>query len=280
MLPLPPGALSSSSSALAGSSGKTPLNLVFIIDTHLPHADHSSSPALARRAATRLKRSLVRILLYFQCNMDPKFQWTFTFFNSRGTQEIGLITKRMPRSLDMQTIEDCVQEYTKIVASETASSPPPGAAASRIGGHSSPCYNLRRQLVHSLADFGLDIASYQSPMKPSATLARSQSLQKHFPPVNIRNYIYVLSPLPQSWPETTFFLDGKKPNDTNLLGPRKVDILDVLKGIKDTFFEMQLWDRFLDQRTSLSWIDTSTKHDDDTSAKVWIDTIEMDLCIY
>ncbi|KAG0080949.1 hypothetical protein BGZ90_010715 [Linnemannia elongata] len=201
--------------------------------------------------------------------MDPKFQWTFTFYNSRRTQEIGLVTKRMPRSMDMQTIEDCVQEYTKIVASEAASSPTTATVASKVGaiGHSSPCYNLRRQLVHSLADFGLDIASYQSPMKPSATLARAQSLQKHFPPVNIRNYIYVISPLPQSWLETTYFLDGKKPNDTNLLGPRKADILDVLKGIKDTFFEQQLWDRFLDQRTSLSWIDTNPKNDDASSAK-------------
>ncbi|KAF9155935.1 hypothetical protein BG015_007966 [Linnemannia schmuckeri] len=273
MLPLPLGALSSSSSALAGSSGKTPINVVFIIDTHLPHVANGSSSISstiqARRAVTLLKRSLVRILLYFQCSMDPKFQWTFTFFNSRGTQEIGLVSKRMPRSMDIQTIEDCVQEYTKIVASEAASSSTSAAATSKIGtiGHSSPCYNLRRQLVHSLADFGLDIASYQSPMKPSATLARSQSLQKHFPPLNIRNYIYVISPLPQSWSETTFFLDGKKHNDTNLLGPRKTDILDVLKGIKDTFFEQQLWDRFLDQRTSLSWIDTNTNHGDASSGK-------------
>ncbi|KAF8948749.1 hypothetical protein BGZ47_002722 [Haplosporangium gracile] len=277
MQPLPLGALSSSSSALAGSSGKTPINVVFIIDTHLPHVASSSSISSsiqARRAATLLKRSLVRILLYFQCNMDPKFQWTFTFFNSRGTQEIGLVSKRMPRSMDMQTIEDCVQEYTKIVASEAASSSTSAAAASKVGaiGHSSPCYNLRRQLVHSLADFGLDIVSYQSPMKPSATLARSQSLQKHFPPLNIRNYIYVMSPLPQSWSETTFFLDGKKHSDTNLLGPRKTDILDVLKGIKDTFFEQQLWDRFLDQRTSLSWIDTNTNHGDASSAKTRVST--------
>ncbi|KAG9072992.1 hypothetical protein KI688_000773 [Linnemannia hyalina] len=272
MLPLSLGPLSSSSSTLAGSSGKTPINVVFIIDTHLPHvasSSTSSSAHAARRAATLLKCSIVRILLYFQCNMDPKFQWTFTFYNSRGTQEIGLVTKRMLRSMDIQTIDDCVQEYTKIVASEAASSPTSAAAASKVGaiGHSSPCYSLRRQLVHSLADFGLDIASYQSPIKPSATLARAQSLQKHFPPVNIKNYIYVISPLPRSWSETTFFLDGKKSNDTNLLGPRKADILDVLKGIKDTFFEQQLWDRFLDQRTSLSWIDTNTKNDNANSAK-------------
>ncbi|KAF9927757.1 hypothetical protein FBU30_002874 [Linnemannia zychae] len=199
--------------------------------------------------------------------MDPKFQWTFTFFNSRGNQEIGLVTKRMPRSLDTQTIEDCVQEYITIVTNETSSS----ISTSKVGGigHSSPCYNLRRQLVHSLADFGLDIMSYQSPMKPSATMARSQSLQKHFPPVSIKNYIYVISPLPWSWSETTVFLDGKKPSDTNLLGPRKSDILDVLKGIKDIFFELQLWDRFLDQRTSLSWIDTNTKPNDPNSTKTY-----------
>jgi hypothetical protein len=47
------------------------------------------------------------------------------------------------------------------------------------------------------------------------------------------------------------------------------DILDVLKAIKDTFFELQLWDRFLDQRTSLSWIDTNTGRDDNaTNMKV------------
>ncbi|KAG0380857.1 hypothetical protein BGX24_004067 [Mortierella sp. AD032] len=263
MLPLPLGALSSSSSsALSGSSGKTPLNVIFIIDTHIPIVDSAS--AHARRAATLLKRTLVRILLYFQCNMDPKFQWTFTFFNSRGTQEIGLVTKRMPRALDMQTIEDCVQEYTKIVTNETASTPTSTSAAgtSKAAGinHGSPCHNLRRQLVHSLADFGLDIASYQSPIKPLATLARSQSLQKHFPPVNIRNYIYVISPLPQTWSETTFFLDGRRPNSNNLLEPRKSDSLDVLK---DIFFELQLWDRFLDQRTSLSWIDTNTQPNSD-----------------
>ncbi|KAI8602941.1 hypothetical protein EDD21DRAFT_442455 [Dissophora ornata] len=253
----------------ASGHAKTPLNVVLIVDTYMPPG---IDEAQSQRAVTFLKRTLVRILLYFQCNMDAKFQWTYQFFNSRVNQDIGVIPNRVLQSLNMSTVNSCVEEYRKIIAAEAATSSvlsgkgaTSGAdsAASRTtgAGSISPCYNLRRELVHSLADFGLDITSYQSPMKPISTFARSQSLQKHFPPVSIRNYMYVLSPLPRSWAETVYFLEGKKQphSDMLMMGPRRNDILEVLKRIKDAFFDQGLWDRFLDQRTSLSWIDTGRK---------------------
>ncbi|KAF8929872.1 hypothetical protein BGZ58_008622 [Dissophora ornata] len=253
----------------ASGHAKTPLNVVLIVDTYMPPG---IDEAQSQRAVTFLKRTLVRILLYFQCNMDAKFQWTYQFFNSRVNQDIGVIPNRVLQSLNMSTANSCVEEYRKIIAAEAATSSvlsgkgaTSGAdsAASRTtgAGSISPCYNLRRELVHSLADFGLDITSYQSPMKPISTFARSQSLQKHFPPVSIRNYMYVLSPLPRSWAETVYFLEGKKQphSDMLMMGPRRNDILEVLKRIKDAFFDQGLWDRFLDQRTSLSWIDTGRK---------------------
>ncbi|KAF9104622.1 hypothetical protein BGX27_010008 [Mortierella sp. AM989] len=210
--------------------------------------------------------------------MDAKFQWTYQFFNSRAHQDIGLIPNRMLQSLNMNTVKNCVEEYQKIIFAEVPSTSLSGKGAASVTGTVnrgsgsdgiSPCYNLRRQLVHSLADFGLDIASYQSPMKATSGFSRSQSLQKHFPPVSIRNYMYVISPLPQTWTETLHFLEGKRQsqNDMNLIGPRKSDILEVLKGVKDAFFDQGLWDRFLDQRTSLSWVDTNTKSGGEESVK-------------
>ncbi|KAG0003447.1 hypothetical protein BGZ65_001691 [Modicella reniformis] len=254
--------LSASLASSATTHARTPLNVVFIIDTYLPQG---VDEAQSERAVTFLKRSLVRILLYFQCNMDAKFQWTYQFFNSRLNQDIGLISNRILRNLNISTVAACINEYRKIIAAETPSAFPPGGKGSTSTTGTrltiSPCYNLRRQLVHSLADFGLDIASYQSPVKANSSFVRSQSLQKHFPPVSVRNYMYILSPLPRTWTETVTFLEGKphSQNDRPMLGPRKSDILEVLKGIKDAFFTQGLWDRFLDQRTGLSWIDTSVR---------------------
>ncbi|KAI7821723.1 hypothetical protein BC939DRAFT_202301 [Gamsiella multidivaricata] len=264
--------LSTSLASPSTSQGKIPLNVVFIIDTYLPAG---FDKVQAARAAALLKRTLTRTLLYFQCSMDPKFQWTYMFFNSRAHQNIGLIPNRILHSLTMSTVANCVDEYRRIVTPLAVSTSPKGKGAttvagitSKVGGSGtvSPCYNLRRQFVHSLADFGLDIASYQSPMKSSSSFIRSQSLQKHFPPVAIRNYMYVLSPLPRTWGETAYFLDGKQ-HTQNDMGPRRSDILEVLKGIKDAFFEQGLWDRFLDQHTSLSWIDTSMESNTEEQAK-------------
>jgi len=254
-------------SATLGSQGashaRTPLNVVFIIDTFLPPPQApETGEAQTEKAVAFLKRLLVRILLYFHCSMDSKFQWTYQFFNSRLNQDIGLMPNRVLRSLSTSTVATCMDEYRKII---TAESPPTslskkGSSSSGSKSAVSPCYTLRRQLVHSLADFGLDIASYQSPMKTASSL-RSQSLQKHFQPVSIRNYMYIVSPLPRTWTETVTFLEGKPQsrNDRIVMEPRKSEILEVLKGVKDAFFEQGLWDRFLDQRTSLSWINTATK---------------------
>ncbi|KAF9959805.1 hypothetical protein BGZ72_008723 [Mortierella alpina] len=257
------------------SHSKVPLNVVFIIDTHLPH---DADEFQRKRAVALLNCSLVRILLYFQCNMDSKFQWTHQFFNSRMHQDIGLVPNRVLQGLSMSTITSCVEEYRKLVTAETISAPDLGKMPSQVGSglkpptHAavSPCFNLRRQLVHSLADFGLDISSYQSPMKPASSLARSHSLQKHFPPVAIRNYMYVFTPLPRTWTEIVSFLDGKRPSqiDSFAMGPRRNDILEVLKGVKDAFFDQGLWDRFLDQRMSLNWIDTSARSNTEEPVKV------------
>ncbi|KAF8982662.1 hypothetical protein BGZ46_000845 [Entomortierella lignicola] len=259
------------------SHAKAPLNVVLIIDTYMScDVDEVST----KRAVTFLRRTLVRMLLYFQCNMDAKFQWTYLFFNSRTHQDIGVIPNRMLQSLSMATLGNCVEEYQKIISTESVSISSSGKGATASTGAAnrgnasdgiSPCYNLRQQLVHSLADFGLDITSYQSPMKTASGFSRSQSLQKHFLPVSIRNYMYVISPLPRSWTETVHFLEGKKQsqNDLNMLGPRKSDILEVLKGVKDAFFEQGLWDRFLDQHTSLSWIDTSINEELDEMVKIY-----------
>ncbi|KAF9983066.1 hypothetical protein BGZ75_005449, partial [Mortierella antarctica] len=267
------------------SHSKAPLNVVFIIDTHLPQ---DADELQRKRAVALLRCSLVRILLYFQCNMDPKFQWTHQFFNSRMHQDIGLIPNRVLQGLSMSTITSCVEEYRKLITAEATTSAQDSGKMSSQGGSGpkppahaavSPCFNLRRQLVHSLADFGLDISSYQSPMKPTSRFARSHSLQKHFPPVIIRSYMYVFTPLPRTWAETVSFLDGKRPAQNELLaiGPRRNDILEVLKGVKDAFFDQGLWDRFLDQRMSLSWIDTSTRINTEESVKVRILHFKKDL---
>ncbi|KAG0223212.1 hypothetical protein BGX31_008640 [Mortierella sp. GBA43] len=257
--------LSATLAPQAATHARSPLNVVFIIDTFLPPPPLGldETKCQTEKAVALLKRSLVRTLLYFHCNMDPRFQWTYQFFNSRLYQDIGLIPNRVLRSLSTSTVATCIDEYRKIIDAEALQSSPPrkGSASATAKSIVSPCYNLRRQLVHSLADFGLDIASYQSPMKTSSSLVRSQSLQKHFPPVSIRNYMYIISPLPRTWTETVTFLEGKPPSQTDRVAtaPWKNEIVDVIKGVRDAFFEQGLWDRFLDQRTSLSWIDTTPR---------------------
>ncbi|KAG0363502.1 hypothetical protein BG005_011445 [Podila minutissima] len=233
------------------SHGKAPLNAVFIIDTHQPT---DLSQAQAKQAVRRLKKALLRILLYFQGHMDERFQWSYQFFNSLTPQDIAVATNRQLQILSQSTLTACIDEYQRLITKPTAKH---GSSSLKVGhmSNSSPSANLRTELVHSLADYGLGMSSYQSPMKP--TPSRSQTLQKHFPPVAIRNYMYILSPLPRSWEDTVFFLEGKRhQDDTTSAGPRTHEILDALQKVKGCFFDQGLWDRFLDNQLSLSWIDT------------------------
>ncbi|KAF9295640.1 hypothetical protein BGZ74_010708 [Mortierella antarctica] len=233
------------------SHGKAPLNAVFIIDTHQPT---DLSQAQAKQAVRRLKKALLRILLYFQGHMDERFQWSYQFFDSLTPQDIAVATNRQLQILSQSTLTACIDEYQRLITKPTAKH---GSSSLKVGhmSNSSPSTNLRTELVHSLADYGLGMSSYQSPMKPAPS--RSQTLQKHFPPVAIRNYMYILSPLPRSWEDTVFFLEGKRhQDDTTSAGPRTHEILDVLQKVKGCFFDQGLWDRFLDNQLSLSWIDT------------------------
>ncbi|KAG0080243.1 hypothetical protein BGZ92_000722 [Podila epicladia] len=235
------------------SHGKAPLNAVFIIDTHQPT---DLSQAQAKQAVRRLKKALLRILLYFQGHMDERFQWSYQFFDSLMPQDIAVATNRQLQILSQNTLTACIDEYRRLITKPTAKY---GSSSLKVGhmSNSSPSANLRTELVHSLADYGLGMSSYQSPMKPAPS--RSQTLQKHFPPVAIRNYMYILSSLPRSWEDTVFFLEGKRHQaDTISAGPRTHDILDVLQKVKGCFFDQGLWDRFLDNQLSLSWIDTKT----------------------
>ncbi|KAG0035976.1 hypothetical protein BGZ82_004865 [Podila clonocystis] len=232
------------------SHGKAPLNLVFIIDTHQPT---DFNQAQATQAVLRLKTVLLRILLYFQGHMDERFQWSYQFFDSLTHQDIAVATNRQLQILSQSTLTACIDEYQRLITKPVAKH----GSSLKVGhmSNSSPSVNLRTELVHSLADYGLGMSSYQSPMKPAPS--RSQTLQKHFPPVAIRNYMYILSPLPRSWEDTVFFLEGKRhQDDTTSAGPRTHEILDVLQKVKGCFFDQGLWDRFLDNQLSLSWIDS------------------------
>lgn len=235
------------------SHGKAPLNVVFIIDTHQP-ADPSR--AQAKQAVLRLKKALLRILLYFQGHMDERFQWSYQFFDSLMPQDIAVAANRQLQILSQSTLTACIDEYRRLITKPSAKHGSNSLKAEHIS-NSSPSANLRTELVHSLADYGLGMSSYQSPIKPAPS--RSQTLQKHFPPVAIRNYMYILSPLPRSWEDTVFFLEGKRhQDDTISAGPRTHEILDVLQKVKGCFFDQGLWDRFLDNQLSLSWVDTRT----------------------
>ncbi|KAG0338845.1 hypothetical protein BG000_003298 [Podila horticola] len=235
------------------SHGKAPLNVVFIIDTHQP-ADPSR--AQAKQAVLRLKKALLRILLYFQGHMDERFQWSYQFFDSLMPQDVAVAANRQLQILSQSTLTACIDEYRRLITKPSAKHGSNSLKAGHLS-NSSPSANLRTELVHSLADYGLGMSSYQSPIKPAPS--RSQTLQKHFPPVAIRNYMYILSPLPRSWEDTVFFLQGKRhQDDTTSAGPRTHEILDVLQKVKGCFFDQGLWDRFLDNQLSLSWVDTRT----------------------
>ncbi|KAF9217197.1 hypothetical protein BGZ59_005925 [Podila verticillata] len=187
--------------------------------------------------------------------MDERFQWSYQFFDSLTPQDIAVAANRQLQILSQSTLAACIDEYRRLISKPAAKH---GSSSLKVGhvSNNSPSANLRTELVHSLADYGLGMSSYQSPMKPA--LSRSQqTVQKHFPPVAIRNYMYILSPLPRSWEDTVFFLEGKRHHDdATSAGPRTHEILDVLQKVKGCFFDQGLWDRFLDNQLSLSWIDT------------------------
>ncbi|KAG0252295.1 hypothetical protein DFQ27_008160 [Actinomortierella ambigua] len=262
------------------SQSRVPPNILFLIDTFQPasHVDgaHSLENQEVRLAVLKLKRTLLRIMLMFHSQEGQPIQWAFQFFNSTAPQEIGVLNNRRFQEFSKAGINSCMEEYYHIL---TTSRPPTTPVATSIpmartlsGGlsqtllpssASSPCVNIRTQLVHSLSDFAWTASSsFQSPIKPTggaSTASWRSQLHKTPPPIPVKNYMFLVSPLPHSWQDLECFADSTRlPNkpSSGMAGPRTSDFLEMLANIKNVFFDQGPWERFVGQHLSLSWIDT------------------------
>ncbi|KAG0233707.1 hypothetical protein BGW42_007293 [Actinomortierella wolfii] len=194
-------------------------------------------------------------------------------------QAVGALNNRRFQEFNKAGINGCMDEYLRILtASQSTANPAPASVAmvrTLSGGlaqppatpsMSSPCLNIRTQLVHSLSDFAwTPSSSFQSPIKPiggADTTWKSQT-HKNPPPIPIKNYIFLVSPLPHSWQDLELFGDAtraaNKPNGV-MAGPRTSEFIDMLANIKNVFFDQGPWERFVDQNLSLSWIDTRSEY--------------------
>jgi len=106
--------------------------------------------------------------------------------------------------------------------------------------------------MNTLADFGLtNYAGMNRKKGPRHTW-----LQSHFAPVPIKNYLYMVSPMPHSWSEMVEFQCGSPSNRGDYFF-NDVQVMDVLNPVREAFFSKGLWDGFVDHCLSWNWIDTN-----------------------
>ncbi|KAG0053935.1 hypothetical protein BGZ83_000161 [Gryganskiella cystojenkinii] len=227
----------------ASPQAKGPLSVVFLIDTRPPSAT-TLTPALVAEATTVLHGTLVQLLLYFQVSVNSHFEWAYTFFDS-FTRGNSMPNQRKLQRLTEESIKQCVDEYKSVLSGYVAN------PQSRQK-HGSPLYNIQRELIKSLADFGF--TNYVGMNRKKGL--RHTWLQSHFAPVPIRNYLYLISPMPHSWSEMVEFESGY-PSNRGDYYYNDVQVMDILNPVREAFFSKGLWDGFVDHCLSWSWIDSN-----------------------
>ncbi|KAI8138610.1 hypothetical protein BJV82DRAFT_290047 [Fennellomyces sp. T-0311] len=189
--------------------------------------------------ADAIQHLILNILLYFLDCVDKRTTWGYRFFSSAAT---SISTTNQPfRPISVDTLEKFKEE---LVAQEQ----PRDDSDSQVA----PFDTVKRALIQTIAEFhwsDADLSSEsprrQQPRKPSA--------------IDVKNFVYLVTPVPQTREHCNRFVQAKADQS-------------IPHNLRFMHNELRrwLWEDYIENRISLSWIDTFDGVPDDIQESISI----------
>ncbi|KAG2218259.1 hypothetical protein INT45_006260 [Circinella minor] len=209
-----------------------------------------------------IQHLILNILLYFLDCIDKRTTWGYRFFNgsnnNAATTFISTTTNQSFRSISVNTLETFKQDYLNQQQRQQQ-------CGDNIDSVCSSTFEIiKRTLIQSIAEFhwtNSDLSS-ESPRRQQQQSLRKQSQ------IDVKNFIYLVTPMPQTCSSWNDFVASSISTQTLLSSSSKEN--DIAKSLRLVHTELRrwLWDDYIENRISLSWIDTSSYlSDDDQEAK-------------
>ncbi|KAI9208935.1 uncharacterized protein BJ171DRAFT_487872 [Polychytrium aggregatum] len=269
---------------------KTPPQIVFVVNVRpmitqirerlsVAGMSDDAAPESTRLAALideciqETKLAVLRVLLYFYLHVDSRFVWSFQLFD---IDAISLISQTGPTRQELDFSQSALAGFSSVLADElldkitktldSASRPSSAPFKVPLTGPSRPPPTQLRSigilLQKVLADFRWTWASSHrsllfSPNKIHSDMRRSE---RHIP-VKIRNFVFLLSPLPHSPMDLSEFVLGPNHEHTGLLNLSSLMIETTLDELVEQSQEtiLRFTEKYLENRIALSWIDCAPR---------------------
>ncbi|KAG2172397.1 hypothetical protein INT43_004939 [Umbelopsis isabellina] len=232
------------------SRRKSPPHVVFMVDTHMT----SSADLPHRDQAARIRFGILRILLYFHTCVDRRMTWGYQFFDSENSSS----TLRMQNHFQ-ELSTSSLDAFLKALNGEIdISSQRQLDKAMNTNDNETPFTRLKQALVQAQSDFQwteIDFAYLASPGRLRRT-PRSMRQMKNGP-VEIRNHIYIVSSIPQTYNDIMWYFQSRSESAVQTHLTREGDKMTIVKLMDNVAMELKktLWEGFVDHRISLNWVD-------------------------
>ncbi|KAI9495358.1 hypothetical protein BDB00DRAFT_244546 [Zychaea mexicana] len=198
-----------------------------------------------------IQHSILNILLYFLDCVDKRTTWGYRFFTSSSAASIS--TANQPfRPISVSALEKFKQELLQQQHVTTTTTTDAAAVVA-------PFEIIKRVLIQSIAEF-----HWTDSNLSSESPRRQQQPQRKQSVVDVKNFIYLVTPLPQTytnWEENKYIPTAPIASPSSSSLPSS----GIALGLRfmHTEFRRSLWDSYIENRISLSWVDTSTHLSDD-----------------
>jgi len=126
--------------------------------------------------------------------------------------------------------------------------------------HQSPLASIITLLKSALIDFKWT----WTETCIDAIISPAKIATKPNAPVNVRNYMFLISPCPKTVNDLQFFTSNQVSNMSTSNVNTLNDLIDV---VQHELLDGSLWKRFVDNRISVNWIDVSNSCQQDVSSK-------------
>jgi hypothetical protein len=232
------------------SRRRSPPHVVFMVDTHmtgpadLPQRDH----------AAQIRFGILRILLYFYTCVDRRMTWGYQFFDSENSSS----TLRMQNHFQELSTSSLDAFLDTLNGEIDVSSHRQQDKAMNTIDNETPFARLKQALAQALSDFQwteIDFAYLASPGRLRRTPRSMRQMRNG--PVEIRNHIYIISSIPQTYSDIMWYFQRRSESAVQTHLTREGDKMTIVKMMDNVAMELKktLWDGFVDHRISLNWID-------------------------
>ncbi|KAI9274749.1 hypothetical protein BDA99DRAFT_556145 [Phascolomyces articulosus] len=221
-------------------------HVIFLVNSSEPNVD-------------TIQQLILNILLYFLDCIDKRTTWGYRFFHggslhgdATATPFISTTANQPFRPISMQAMETFKQDFLKQQQRQVHEEESIDANDDKC--HSTATFSsctfeiIKRTLIQSIAEFhwsDADLAS-ESPRRRHSSRKPTQ--------VDVKNFIYLLTPLPQTVSQWNDFMISSQKVDKDENEGNDV----IAKRLRIVHAELRrwLWDDYIENRISLSWIDT------------------------